>query len=135
MKIAAVHARCRRRAGRPANGGHASRATPTPGSGVRWRSRCGISQPTKALDILVDIARRLRRAGSRLPRGPGTSATGQEPALLRWAAYRAERQGDTASVDAAFTSIAWRLHVPAAVSDLTSRATSTTCPRRIDAGD
>ena len=79
----------------------------------------------KALDILVDIARGFDGQDRSYLEALGTGATGKEPALYDRLHTALNAKGDPLQWTPAFTWIAWRLHVPAAVSDLTSRATST----------
>jgi putative membrane-bound dehydrogenase-like protein len=77
------------------------------------------------LDILVDIAKGYDGQDRSYLEAFGTGASGKEAALY------ARLQPTLGSKDPiawspAFTRIAWRLHVPAAVADLTARAKSTT---------
>ena len=77
----------------------------------------------KALDILVDIARGFDGQDRSYLEALGTGATGKEPALYE----RLHRETRVSTDDpiawpATFTWIAWRLHVPAAVADLSARA-------------
>ena len=68
---------------------------------------------------------RLRRAGSQLSGGAGHRRDRQGAGALRSAAARARRARTIRSRGpATFAWIAWRLHVPAAVPDLTARARS-----------
>ena len=55
----------------------------------------------------------------------GTGATGKEAALYAALRPRLGVKDDPLSWSPAFTRIAWRLHVPAAVADLTARASAT----------
>ena len=78
----------------------------------------------KALPILVDVARGYDGRDRSYLEALGAGATGKEPAL-----YDSMRQAlgvgsDPLAWSPAFARIAWRLHVPAAVTDLTARARS-----------
>jgi putative membrane-bound dehydrogenase-like protein len=77
----------------------------------------------KAMDILVDIARGYDGQDRSYLEALGTGASGKEVAL-----YDRLRPvlgvTDPIAWSPAFTKIAWRLHVPAAVADLTARAGS-----------
>jgi putative membrane-bound dehydrogenase-like protein len=76
-----------------------------------------------ALDILVEIARRYDGKDRTYLEALGTGATRKEPALYE--RLRGELgKGDPLTWSPAFARIAWRLHVPAAVPDLTARARS-----------
>ena len=76
-----------------------------------------------AMDILVDIARGYDGQDRSYLEALGTGASGKEAAL-----YDRLRPGsasrDPIAWSPAFARIAWRLHVPAAVADLTARAGS-----------
>ena len=79
----------------------------------------------KTMDILVDIAKGFDGQDRSYLEALGTGATGKEPALYD----RLRREfnvKDPLAWPATFTWIAWRLHVPAAASDLAARASSTT---------
>ena len=79
------------------------------------------------LDILVDIAKGYDGQDRSYLEAFGTGASGKEAALYdRLKPVLGSK--DPLSWSPAFTRIAWRLHVPAAVSDLTARANSTTLP-------
>lgn len=74
-----------------------------------------------SLDILVDIARRYDGVDRYYLEALGTGATGKEARLYD----RLRRDldvGDPMAWSASFARLAWRLHVPAAVSDLAARA-------------
>jgi putative membrane-bound dehydrogenase-like protein len=76
-----------------------------------------------ALDILSDIARGFDGQDSSYLEALGTGATGKEPALYD----RLRRElgvKDAIGWSDSFARIAWRLHVPAAVADLSARARS-----------
>ena len=76
-----------------------------------------------ALNILADIARGFDGKDRSYLEALGTGATGKEPALYE----RLQRDlgvKDPIAWPATFTWLAWRLHVPAAVDDLSARARS-----------
>lgn len=76
-----------------------------------------------ALDILVDVARGFDGQDRSYLEALGTGATGKEPALYD----RLRRElgvNDPIKWSGTFTWVAWRLHVPAAVADLSARAAS-----------
>jgi len=78
---------------------------------------------SKALDILVEIARGYDGRDRSYLEALGTGATGKEAELFE----RLRRDlgaRDAADWPDAFSWIAWRLHVPAAVPDLMTRAAS-----------
>src|SRR5690606_34680192 len=78
-----------------------------------------------SLDILVEIASGYDGADRYYLEALGTGATGKEAALYE----RLRRDaGDALSWTPAFAHIAWRLHVPAAIADLATRAGSDTLP-------
>jgi putative membrane-bound dehydrogenase-like protein len=80
-----------------------------------------------ALPILVDIARGYDGKDRSYLEALGTGATGKEPALYE--RLRKELgSNDSLTWSPAFASLAWRLHVPAAVADLTARAQSEKLP-------
>jgi putative membrane-bound dehydrogenase-like protein len=75
----------------------------------------------RALDVLVEIARGYDGRDRHYLEALGTGATGKEAALYD----RLRRDaGDPIAWPASFARIAWRLHVPAAVPDLSARAQS-----------
>ena len=78
----------------------------------------------KALDILVDIARGFDGKDRSYLEALGTGATGKEPALYERLRREPGVPGDPIKWPATFTWLAWRLHVPAAVPDLSARAQS-----------
>jgi putative heme-binding domain-containing protein len=78
-----------------------------------------------ALNILVDIARGYDGQDRSYLEALGTGATGKEPALYE--RLRASA-GEPLAWSGSFARIAWRLHVPAAVPDLTARALSAKLP-------
>jgi putative membrane-bound dehydrogenase-like protein len=83
-------------------------------------------QPAEtALDILVDVARGFDGQDRTYLEALGTGATGKEPALYARLRRDLGVKDDPVTWSPAFTWITWRLHVPAAVADLTARAKST----------
>jgi putative membrane-bound dehydrogenase-like protein len=78
----------------------------------------------KALGILVDIARGFDGKDRSYLEALGTGATGKEPALYDRLHRELGVKDDPIAWSGTFTWIAWRLHVPAAVSDLSARAQS-----------
>lgn len=75
----------------------------------------------KAMSILVDLARGYDGQDRTYLEALGTGATGKEPQL--YDRLRTELGvKDALTWTPAFARIAWRLHVPAAVGDLTARA-------------
>ena len=79
----------------------------------------------KSLDILVDIARGFDGKDRSYLEALGTGATGKEAALYDALRRELGVKDDPLTWPATFTWIAWRLHVPAAVTDLTARASAT----------
>ena len=77
-----------------------------------------------ALDILVDIARGFDGQDRSYLEALGTGATGKEPALYERLQRELGVKDDPIAWPATFAWLAWRLHVPAAVADLTARARS-----------
>ncbi|HXW05659.1 MAG TPA: PVC-type heme-binding CxxCH protein [Vicinamibacterales bacterium] len=82
----------------------------------------------KSLHILVDIARGYDGKDRTYLEAFGTGATGKEPALYERLRRELGVKDDPLTWSGPFARIAWRLHVPAAVTDLTARARSTTLP-------
>jgi len=78
------------------------------------------------LNVLIDIARGYDGHDRSYLEALGTGATGKEPALYDRLKTALSVPKDPVTWSPAFTSIAWRLHVPAAVADLTTRAKSST---------
>ena len=78
----------------------------------------------KSLDILVDIARGFDGQDRSYLEALGTGATGKEPALYERLHRDLGVTDDPLAWPATFTWLAWRLHVPAAVPDLSARARS-----------
>jgi putative membrane-bound dehydrogenase-like protein len=82
-----------------------------------------VSAPA-ALGILLDIARRYDGQDRTYLEALGTGATGKEPALYDQLRRALNVSDDPLSWSPAFARLAWRLHVPAAVPDVTVRARS-----------
>jgi len=123
MKIAAY--RAMRRAGLdvlPV----ASRLVRDTDAGVRREVALSMrDQPAAAaMDILVAIARGYDGQDRSYLEALGTGATGKEPALYDRLRRELGVKDDPATWSGTFARIAWRLHVPAAVPDLTARAKS-----------
>jgi putative membrane-bound dehydrogenase-like protein len=78
-----------------------------------------------AMDILVDIARGYDGQDRSYLEALGTGATGKEPALYDRLRRELGVKDDPTTWSGAFARIAWRLHVPAAVADVSARARST----------
>src|SRR5215203_3385216 len=78
-----------------------------------------------AMDILVDIARGYDGQDRTYLEALGTGATGKEPALYDRLRRELGVKDDPTTWSGAFARIAWRLHVPAAVADVSARARST----------
>jgi putative membrane-bound dehydrogenase-like protein len=78
-----------------------------------------------AMDILVDIARGYDGRDRSYLEALGTGAEGKEGALYDRLHRELGVKADPATWSPSFAQIAWRLHVPAAVADLTARAKST----------
>jgi putative membrane-bound dehydrogenase-like protein len=77
-----------------------------------------------SLDMLVDIARGFDGQDRSYLEALGTGATGKEPALYERLHRDLGVTADPIAWTPAFTWLAWRLHVPAAVADLSARAQS-----------
>ena len=87
-----------------------------------------------ALNILVDVARGFDGQDRSYLEALGTGASGKEPALYDRLRKDLGAKGDPLAWPASFAWIAWRLHVPAAVADMTARAQSSklsTAERRL----
>jgi putative membrane-bound dehydrogenase-like protein len=95
-------------------------------AGVRREAALSLrDQPAdKSLGILVDIARGYDGQDRSYLEALGTGATKKEAALYD-RLYKELGVKDALTWTPAFARIAWRLHVPAAVADLTTRARST----------
>ena len=78
-----------------------------------------------ALTILVDIARGFDGKDRSYLEALGTGATGKEPALYERLRRELGVTDDPIAWSGTFAQIAWRLHAPAAVPDLSARAQST----------
>ncbi len=94
--------------------------------GVRREAALAMrDQPAdKSLDVLADVARGFDGKDRSYLEALGTGATGKEPALYERLHRDLNVPADPTTWTPAFTWIAWRLHVPAAVADLTARAQS-----------
>ena len=77
-----------------------------------------------AIDVLVDVARGYDGQDRSYLEALGTGATGKEPALYDRVRVALVVKTDPTTWSPAFARIVWRLHVPAAVADLTARAKS-----------
>jgi putative membrane-bound dehydrogenase-like protein len=95
-------------------------------SGVRREVALSMrDQPAAtALPILVDVARGYDGQDRSYLEALGTGATGKEPALYERLRRELGVKDDPITWSPAFARIAWRLHVPAAVPDLSARAQS-----------
>ena len=81
-----------------------------------------------SMDILVAIARGYDGQDRTYLEAFGTGATGKEPALYERLRRELGVKDDPLTWSGSFARIAWRLHVPAAVTDLTARAQSLKLP-------
>ena len=81
-----------------------------------------------AMDILVDVARGYDGKDRTYLEALGTGATGKEPALYERLRRDLGVKDDPMTWSPTFARIAWRLHVPAAVADLSARAGSAKLP-------
>jgi putative membrane-bound dehydrogenase-like protein len=77
-----------------------------------------------SLDILVDIARGFDGQDRSYLEALGTGSTGKEAALYDRLRRELGVKDDPITWSGTFAQIAWRLHVPAAVADLSARAQS-----------
>ena len=77
-----------------------------------------------ALNILVDVARGFDGQDRSYLEALGTGATGKEAALYERLRRELGVKDDPLTWSGTFARIAWRLHVPAAVTDLSARAQS-----------
>ena len=77
-----------------------------------------------ALGILVDVARGFDGQDRSYLEALGTGATGKEPALYERLRRELGVKDDPIAWSGPFARLAWRLHVPAAVTDLSARAQS-----------
>jgi hypothetical protein len=75
-----------------------------------------------SMDILVAIARGYDGQDRTYLEALGTGSTGKEPALYERLRRELGVNNDPTTWSATFARLAWRLHVPAAVPDLTARA-------------
>jgi len=86
-------------------------------------------QPAAAsLDILVEIARGYDGQDRTYLEALGTGATGKEPELYDRLRRELGVKDDPTTWSGTFARLAWRLHVPAAVPNLTTRAASAKLP-------
>jgi putative heme-binding domain-containing protein len=108
----------------------AARLAKDPDAGVRREVAVSMrDQPAdKSLAILADVARGFDGKDRSYLEALGTGATGKEAALYDQVRRDLAIKPDPLSWPANFTWIAWRLHVPAAVTDLTARAKATQLP-------
>jgi putative membrane-bound dehydrogenase-like protein len=106
----------------------ASRLARDPDAGVRREVALSMRDQSAAaaLDVLVEIARGFDGNDRTYLEALGTGATGKEPALYDRLRRELGVQADPVSWQPTFARIAWRLHVPAAVTDLVARARSAT---------
>ena len=81
-----------------------------------------------AMNILVDVARGYDGTDRSYLEALGTGATGKEPALYDRLRREFGIKDDPLTWTPSFAQIAWRLHVPAAVTDLAARARSSQLP-------
>ena len=78
----------------------------------------------ESLDLLVEIARGYDGQDRQYLEAWGTGATGKEVALYQRVRQALGVKNDPLTWSPGFARLAWRLHVPAAVPDLTARAQS-----------
>jgi putative membrane-bound dehydrogenase-like protein len=108
----------------------AARLARDPDAGVRREVAVSMRDvpANSGLDILVDIARGYDGQDRTYLEALGTGATGKEPVLYDRLRRDLGVKDDPLTWTPAFARIAWRLHVPAAVPDLLTRAQSTQLP-------
>jgi hypothetical protein len=82
----------------------------------------------ESLDVLVEIARGYDGQDRQYLEAWGTGATGKEAALYPRLRRDLGVKNDPLTWSPAFARLAWRLHVPAAVPDLTTRARAEKLP-------
>ena len=118
----------------------AARLARDPDAGVRREVALSLrDQPAAAsLDVLVDLARGFDGKDRSYLEALGTGATGKETALYDRLRRDLRVPSDPVAWSPAFSWIAWRLHVPASVTDLAARARAAKLPleerrRAIDA--
>ena len=104
----------------------AARLARDPFAGVRREVALSMrDQPAgPALDILVNVARGYDGQDRSYLEALGTGATKKEAALYDRLKKDLSVPSDALAWSPAFARLAWRLHVPAAVADLTTRAQS-----------
>src|SRR3954453_17617197 len=127
LRIAAF--RAMRRAGLD-TAATASRLARDADAGVRREIALSMrDQPAdKSLDVLVDVARGFDGTDRSYLEALGTGATGKEPALYDRLRRELGVPDDPIAWSDTFAWIAWRLHVPEAVADLSARARSPQLP-------
>ena len=101
-----------------------SPATRTPASGARWRCRCATSRPpsrwTSWSTSRAASTGRIAAIWKRWARAPPARSRRSTSGCTRELGVK----DDPIAWSATFTWLAWRLHVPAAVPDLSARAQS-----------
>jgi putative membrane-bound dehydrogenase-like protein len=104
----------------------AARLARDPDAGVRRDVALSLRDlpADKTLDILVDVAKGYDGQDRSYLEALGTGADGKEPALYDRLTRELGGPADPLAWSATFARIAWRLHVPAAVADLRTRAES-----------
>ncbi len=104
----------------------AARLAREPDAGVRREIALSMRDrpAAAALDILVDVARGYDGEDRSYLEALGTGATGKEAELYDRLRRDLEVKDDPVAWSEPFARIAWRLHVPAAVPDLLTRAQS-----------
>jgi putative membrane-bound dehydrogenase-like protein len=104
----------------------AARLARDPDAGVRRDVALSLRDlpADKTLDILVDVAKGYDGQDRSYLEALGTGADGKEPALYDRLKRELGGPADPLAWSATFARIAWRLHVPAAVADLRTRAES-----------
>ena len=108
----------------------AARLARDPDAGVRREVALSLrDQPAAAaLDILVDLARGFDGKDRSYLEAWGTGASGKETALYDRLRRDLRVPSDPVAWPAAFSWMAWRLHVPAAAGDFAARARSEKLP-------
>jgi putative membrane-bound dehydrogenase-like protein len=97
-----------------------------PDAGVRREVALSMRDqpPAASLDILINIARGFDGQDRSYLEALGTGATGKEPALYDRLRHEPGVPADPLAWPKTFAWMAWRLHAPAAVPDLSARAQS-----------
>jgi putative membrane-bound dehydrogenase-like protein len=108
----------------------AARLARDPDAGVRREVALSLrDQPAAAsLDILVELARGFDGTDRSYLEAWGTGASGKETALYERLRRDLRVPSDPVAWSPAFAWLAWRLHVPAAVSDFAARARAAKLP-------